>query len=60
MTNKDVIESLMIIHDALDEIRELSWVDDVKTKHLRTYLTLIENKLDPLHEHLLKHFESKD
>lgn len=52
MTNNDVIEKMNILHDAMDEIKELSWCEGVKIKHLRTYLTLIEQYYDLIHEHI--------
>lgn len=60
MTNDDVIQHLNIIHDAVDNLKDLSYSEGLKASQLTPYLELLALTMDPLHEHLSTVFESKD
>lgn len=59
MKDSEIVERLNVIHDALDCLRELSYIEDLKAQRLSTYLELVECAFDPLHEALNKEFEQR-
>jgi len=54
MTNDDVIQHLNIIHDAVDNLKDLSYSDGFKASQLTPYLELLALTMESIHHPLVK------
>lgn len=54
MTNDDIIQHLNIIHDSVDNLKDLSYSDGLKASQLTPYLELLALTAGSLHDPLVK------
>lgn len=54
MTNDDVIQHLNIIHDSVDNLKDLSYLEGLKASQLTPYIELLSLAAESIHEPLVK------